>query len=149
MKCVLVDLDGTLCNLDHRLHYISGADKTKDWDSFYYHCDKDTPNIGVVEWVRALDAGGISVIIVSGRRWTCLFATFDWLSRYQVPYSSVYMARGVGDFRPDTEIKEEILEELLESDFEILFVIDDRPSVCEMWRKKGLKVYPVHQERWT
>jgi len=33
MKTVIFDLDGTLCDITHRLHFIEGDNK--DWDGFY------------------------------------------------------------------------------------------------------------------
>jgi len=40
------DLDGTLADLKHRIHYIKG--QVKDWDTFSQECDKDI----VIEWVK-------------------------------------------------------------------------------------------------
>jgi len=42
--------------------------------------------------------------------------------------------REEGDFRKDTVIKEEILEEKLPEPEDILFAIDDRSDIAEMWR---------------
>lgn len=40
MKYIIVDLDGTLANIDHRLHYIK--QNKPDWNAFYGACKDDT-----------------------------------------------------------------------------------------------------------
>jgi hypothetical protein len=42
------------------------------------------------------------------------------------------------DFRPDTEIKREILSTLRAQGKDILFAMDDRQSVVDMWRASGV-----------
>jgi hypothetical protein len=54
--------------------------------------------------------------------------------------------RRPGDRRPDTEVKQEILDDLLLKlpKEQIQFAIDDRLSVVEhVWRKNGIRVFPV------
>lgn len=41
---IIVDLDGTLCNLDHRLHHVRKEGK-KDWDGFFAGISQDSPNL--------------------------------------------------------------------------------------------------------
>lgn len=41
-KAIIVDLDGTLCNAEHRKHYVEA--KKKDWKSFYNGIAQDKPN---------------------------------------------------------------------------------------------------------
>jgi hypothetical protein len=75
--------------------------------------------------------------------------TQEWLfqklrSATEFEYDGLCM-RNRGDYRPDDEVKEEMflkLNRLPE------FVIDDRPRVVDMWRRNGVKVIPVHQDRW-
>jgi hypothetical protein len=43
-----------------------------------------------------------------------------------------------GDCRSDVEVKEEIYEKYLKGVVDIAFCIDDRQSVVDMWRSKGL-----------
>lgn len=43
-----------------------------------------------------------------------------------------------GDFRPDVEVKKEIYKREIEGQFKVLFAVDDRASVVEMWRAQGL-----------
>jgi phosphoglycolate phosphatase-like HAD superfamily hydrolase len=41
MKTVIFDLDGTLADLTHRLHYVKNGNR--NWDKFFEECDKDLP----------------------------------------------------------------------------------------------------------
>lgn len=145
IKAVIVDIDGTISNCDHRLKYIET--KPADWDTFFKSCVKDSPNRGVIEWVNAIAASGISVILVSGRRVDTREDTRRWLRAHGVNYQFMFMPRDLKDYRPDTEIKQGCLADI-QKVFDVLFVIADRPTVVEMWRRNGLKVYPVFQERW-
>lgn len=38
IKYVIVDIDGTVADLSHRIHFIEG--EKKDWDSFYNNVEK-------------------------------------------------------------------------------------------------------------
>jgi uncharacterized HAD superfamily protein len=87
------------------------------------------------------------IVIVSGRPDSYQQVTEEWLRRYQVPYQEIHM-RPSGDRRPDHVVKREILKSLLAAGKKIDLVIDDRPSVCDMWRECGLRVHQVHSDFW-
>ncbi|MGI4757281.1 MAG: hypothetical protein ACRYGF_10595 [Janthinobacterium lividum] len=96
-------------------------------------------------WTRALDET-YTVVLVSGRPISKSGAkTLGWLAYYRVPYQYLFMRRG-GDRRPDTEVKQEILDAILRvvPKERIAFAIDDRLSVIEqVWRRNGIRVFPV------
>lgn len=135
-KIVLVDMDGTLSDVSHRIHHIRGK---KNWKQFFRLMDQDPPVAAVVDWVRNL-AEDHEIVIVTGRPDDFRRNTEDWLKRYAVPYSRLLMRRS-GDHRPDHVVKKELLERV--DKHNVAFVIDDRPTVCDMWRGCGLKVYQV------
>jgi len=137
---VIVDMDGTLADVGHRLHHIKGAGQ-KNWKAFFELMDDDPPNREVVDMV-ANYARDHEILIVTGRPETYRRRTADWLSRNAVPFSRIYM-RPNGDHRPDYVVKKEILESLGSDKKSVALVIDDRPSVCDMWRSCGLKVHQV------
>jgi phosphoglycolate phosphatase-like HAD superfamily hydrolase len=140
---VLVDLDGTLTNPEERLRYVKQA--KKNWERFFEQVDRDPPVEAVLRWVREL-AKEYDVVLVSGRPIDRAGQkTLWWLRHHRVPYEHLFMRRG-GDRRPDTETKAEILRDLLHQvpKEQILFAIDDRPSVVEqVWRANGIRVFPV------
>ena len=143
-KTVIVDMDGTLADVRHRLHFVEG--RKKNWKRFFAGMHKDPPNAEIVDMVRRL-AADHQIVIVSGRPDHYQQVTEDWLRRYDVPYKEIHM-RPSGDHRPDHIVKREILDRLLSSGKKIELVIDDRPSVCDMWRECGLQVHQVHSDFW-
>ncbi len=42
------------------------------------------------------------------------------------------------DYRPDTEIKEEIYNNEIKDKYNVLFCVDDRACVVKQWRKMGI-----------
>jgi hypothetical protein len=136
-KLVLVDMDGTLADVTHRLHHVRG--RKKNWKRFFGEMQHDPPNPVIAEWVRNL-VPEYEVWIVSGRPDDYKDVTIDWLRRHHIPFSEIRMRRG-GDFRPDHIVKKEILDSIGEE--RVAFVIDDRNSVCDMWRSSGLTCYQI------
>lgn len=65
--------------------------------------------------------------------------TEQWLTWNVISFGDMYM-RGDNDFRSDHVIKEEILGHLLSRGKRILFVVDDRQQVVDMWRRNGITV---------
>lgn len=140
--CVIVDIDGTVANLDHRLHYVRG-DK-KDWRTFLSKCNEDKPNHDIYLIAESFcDTTGSDLIFCSGRGNEYRDKTETWLKEHNMPYEHLFM-RQERDYRQDTIVKEQILDfEVLTRYKEILAVFDDRSSVVQMWRKRGLRTLQV------
>jgi uncharacterized HAD superfamily protein len=138
LKDVIVDIDGTLADCSHRLHYIRG--KRKRWKQFFASACEDKPREDVLAQVREL-AKKHNVHLVTGRPEEYRQETLRWLNHYRVPFNSLYM-RESGDHRPDDTVKQEILDICFNKD-NIELVIDDRPRVIRMWQSNGLKVLDV------
>jgi len=47
------------------------------------------------------------------------------------------------DQRQDNIVKQIILDYDIKPDYDILFALDDRNSVCKMWRQNGIKCLQV------
>jgi phosphoglycolate phosphatase-like HAD superfamily hydrolase len=137
---VLVDMDGTLADVGHRLHHVR-AGRKKNWSRFFEAMDADPANPQIVAMVKQL-AAEHRVVIVTGRPEHYRQRTLDWLRRHDVPFDEMHM-RPDGDHRPDHIVKKEMLATLGPARDQIALVIDDRPSVCDMWRGCGLKVHQV------
>ena len=142
MKHIIVDLDGTLTNVEHRLHFIK--QEPPDWDAFFLACADDKPNWPVLYTVAALydyfATDEVCMVFFSGRGAIARDATVTWLAEYQIQYDELRM-REEGDFRPDDTLKREWLEEIGVEN--VLFCIDDRQSVVNMWRDMGLTCFQV------
>lgn len=143
MKTVIFDLDGTLCDITHRLHYIQDKRHVR-WDLFFKACVDDKPKSSVVALNHIvhksmLYSSGAEpyIILVSGRSDEVRKETEEWLQKHKVAYNKLIM-RKAGDYRADDIVKEEFLDQLLAEGHEILFTVDDRQRVVDMWRRRGI-----------
>lgn len=133
-QAIIVDLDGTLCNTEHRQHFMQ--QKPKDWKSFYAGILRDKPNL----WCQLLIEGmrtQMRVLFVSGRPDDYAADTIDWLERHGFENHSLYM-RKAGDYRKDSVVKAEIYKENIEPHYNVIFCVDDRQQVVDAWRELGL-----------
>jgi phosphoglycolate phosphatase-like HAD superfamily hydrolase len=137
-KAVIIDLDGTLCDLAHRLHYVEKS--PKDWDSFFNEAYKDTP----FEWCQDLISGlmsiGYAIIFITGRAERKI--SLEWLCRHtQIPRQQIderLYTREKGDFRKDHEVKAELYRNHIEPHFRVVFAVDDKKSIVDLWRSLGI-----------
>lgn len=132
---IIVDLDGTLCDVEHRVHHVK--QKTKNWKAFNDSMDQDKSYFWCLELIAAMKARGYQIIFVTGRTEDLRERTEVWLKNHEVSYDKLYM-RKVQDFREDSDVKEEIYRTHIKPITDILFVVDDRESVVERWRKLDL-----------
>lgn len=134
-KIIICDIDGTIANLEHRLHFIK--DGNRDWDSFYEEMVNDEPITDVMQKVAEHN---LPIILVSGRPGNYRQLTEAWLSdNLTFGYEHLLM-RPAGDYRQDDIIKEEIYTKCIEPYHDVELVYDDRPRVIRMWERLGLKV---------
>ena len=143
----IVDIDGTLADLSHRLHFIQSD--PKEWDAFYDACDEDKPIWGVISVIQALTDARYAIVFVTGRPERVRNETNKWL-RYngllintQTLTRHPLIMRADGDHRPDTEVKKELVEKLIADGYRIAGVFEDRPSVCRVWREMGFTVFQM------
>jgi len=140
---VICDIDGTIADTTHRLHYVNQADGKKDWKGFFSEMDKDP----VIESTRRLLVEYYNqmktIIFVSARPDTYRDVTLKWLGDNFLSFGYTLIMRQAHDKRPDTDVKRDILKNFFPYRGAIHCVIDDRPSVIQMWREEGLKVIDV------
>ena len=129
---VLVDVDGTVANGDHRQHFIEGP--RKDWKSYFSLCHLDTPIQKIIDEVNSYRDH--TIIVCSGRPDTYQHETLKWLREVaKLKFDYIFMRAG-SDKREDSVIKLEILDHLPADQIEIVF--DDRPRVLRAWESRGL-----------
>ena len=137
---ILCDLDGTLCDIRHRLQYAQG--ETKNWTAFFSGISGDTIYDDVMTKLIGFFDQGYEIILVSARPDTYRQETTQWLADNDVPYLTLIMRKG-GDKREDSVVKQQILDTYFPDRSVIYKVIDDRPRVIRMWRDNGLDVIDV------
>lgn len=137
----LFDLDGTLADMTHRLHFVKNGNK--NWHSFYHACVDDQPISEMIHLLRVLKASGSEIWIVSGRSDEVMAETAYWFDSYSVPYD-VLLMRTQGDYRPDNLVKQEMLDNMLDVDRNrVVMAFDDRSRVVDMWRANGIRCLQV------
>jgi len=137
-KCIIVDLDGTLCDMSDRLALILNPEKAKrDWDAFYAAMVNDNVNKWCHDLITTYAIKDIHIIYITGRPEKYLSQTMDWLRRNMCPINGLYM-RPTNDNRKDTLVKKELFETHVKSKYEILFCLEDRTHLAQMWRSLGL-----------
>jgi len=134
-KAIIVDVDGTLAGIDHRLHFLD--EKPKNWSQFHENCTNDKLNYWCYEIIEGLNSRGFLTLLLTGRGEEFRQVSESWLSEKKINYHKLFM-RSFGDRRSDSIIKEEIYKKDIEPNFDISFVIEDRKSVVTMWRNVGL-----------
>ena len=141
MTWVIFDIDGTLANISHRLHHITG--EKKDWDGFnqFLHLDELKPDIAAL--YKMCSDAGYHIMIVTGRSEKYREVTQKWLWDNGIIFEHLYM-RPDGDKSPDTEIKQSILNKYILGK-KVLFSVDDRDRVVEMWRRNGITCLQVQK----
>lgn len=136
-KVIICDLDGTLCNIDHRKSLVSRAEGHKpNWYRFFQEMKYDEPN----EWCREIlkrFTGDHEIVFCSGRPEEYREVTEQWLKDHNLYFGHLFM-RSKGDYRPDNLVKEILLDFDILPQFEPQFVLDDRQQVVNMWRNRGL-----------
>lgn len=142
-KAVIFDLDGTLADITHRLHYIKGyqtgdEQNSVDWNTFNEACVNDEPKWDIIELLDVFKTNNYKIIICTGRAGTpkVMALTKQWLKIHCIEYDAIYF-RGEKDFRSDDVVKRGMLNDI-KNRWTILMAIDDRQRVVEMWRKEGL-----------
>ena len=138
----IFDIDGTLADNTHRRHFVERPKGEKDWKSFNAGMHLDVPNKAVVTLLHAAKAVNLSTILATGRGEEYRKITEAWLLAHFISYD-LLMMRPAKDYRPDTEIKKEMLEKMRADGYEPHFVVDDRNSVVAMWRDAGITTFQV------
>lgn len=147
MKRYIVDIDGTLANISHRLHFIRS--EPKQWDAFFEACSEDAPIQDVIDVVKSLDRATPrpQIIYLTGRPERVRMKTVAWLTQHGLPLGQLIMRKD-GDYRADTTAKRELLERILAEGSTVAGVFEDRPSVCRVWREMGLTVFQMTHEEF-
>ncbi len=136
MKTVLFDVDGTLADVSHRRHFVTGEEK--NWTLFNAKMSEDALNKPVVNLYHTLwDSQKYDIIIVTGRSEEFRAVTEQWLVWNHTPFNRLIM-RKAKDSRQDSVVKQEILNALKAENKDIVFAVDDRQQVVDMWRRNGI-----------
>lgn len=146
----IFDLDGTLALIDHRINIIADSDDKNRWERFYQLCDKDQPNLPVIQTMEKLRIAGSDIWFFSGRSSEVRNKTVAWLAEHTSFMSweliDILVMRDVSDYTPDDVLKKQWFDNMLHIDKQrLIAVFDDRDRVVKMWRNNGIPCFQVAQ----
>lgn len=143
-KAYIFDIDGTIADCSHRLHFITG--EHKDWNAFYNACLDDAPINDVIKILNIIEwRAPVKVIFLTGRPEQSRLNTSNWIANYigiTTNKKNLFM-REDGDHRPDYIVKHEIYEQEIKDKYDVIGVFEDRDSCVKMWRELGLTCFQV------
>jgi uncharacterized HAD superfamily protein len=132
---VVLDIDGVLADVRHRLHYL--ATRPKNWEGFFAAAKSDQVLEVGAEFAKQA-AATHEIVYLTGRPERLRAATQAWLDEQQLPAGRLMM-RPEGDRRPSAVVKVHELRRLRrEAAVELL--VDDDPSVIDAARAAGFTV---------
>lgn len=142
----IFDLDGTLALIDHRRYMLDSKDPDR-WRRFYDACDRDLPNIPVINTMERLREAGADIWIFSGRSDEVKEKTLKWLllhTGFDVTQPELLMMRRLGDYTADDVLKKQWLDNMFDHDRRrLVATFDDRDRVVAMWRANGVTCFQV------
>jgi predicted kinase len=135
---IICDIDGTAAHMTDRSPY--------DYSRVF----EDIPDPAVRELLYHYYVGrdpndeqhATTIIMLSGRPESARADTEQWLATHNFKYDYLHM-RPDGDNREDSIVKQELFEKHIAQRYNVLFVLDDRNRVVDMWRSLGLKCLQV------
>jgi hypothetical protein len=136
----VIDIDGVVADVRHRLHLIQG--KPRRWDEFFAAAADDPPLPVGVALVLEL-AAEHDIVWLTGRPERNRKLTSAWLAAQGLPTEPLLM-RPNRDFRPARLTKLEQLQ-TLRGEREVAVVVDDDPEVVAMLSGAG---FPVRLADW-
>lgn len=141
LNWAIFDLDGTLADTAWRNHLAVA----RNWYWFHAGIPLDLPRPAETALLRAWVAGDPRehnrVALVTGRPERYRNLTEEWLDKHRIHWDALYM-RPNGDRRSDIVVKGEIHDLMIrEGKSNIIFAIEDRDQVVEMWRSRGITCF--------
>ncbi|WP_329791937.1 hypothetical protein V1227_08345 [Lentzea sp. DG1S-22] len=138
----VMDIDGTVADVRHRLHFLDSDSPTK-WADFFDAAGDDPVLPDGAELAHKL-AVDHDIVWLTGRPVRLAELTRRWLAEQGLPPGELVM-QPHGDKRPARLVKlERVLE--LQRQHTVALVVDDDPRVVSQLRAAGL---PVHHATWA
>ena len=135
MTWAILDVDGVLADVRHRLRHVQG--RPKDWDAFFEAAPEDGVLTDGLERAHEL-ATKHEVTYLTGRPERCRADTLHWLRAHGFPEADLVM-RPDTDRRPARLFKVEQVRRLARRQ-PVAVVVDDDAAVVDALRSAGFDV---------
>jgi FMN phosphatase YigB (HAD superfamily) len=134
IKVVIFDVDGTLANVDPYIHFVRGL--KKDYDAFHEASIDAMPNFEVLQMLNQAVSDRHAILVVTSRKEKWRGLTSMWLAKNNARSNALFM-RADNDYRPDYEVKKDILDKINEY-WDVVHAIDDNPNVIRLWQENNI-----------
>lgn len=144
-KVIGFDIDGTIADCEHRVKY--WTQKPRNWKKFVDESLNDQPYDDILWLLRTLHQAGNTILIITARSDNEREITTKWLhetAKLEGIYSKLYM-REAEDYRDDSTVKKEMLDQIKLDGYNLYMMFDDRSMVVEMWREVGIRCLQVRE----
>ena len=131
----VLDIDGVLADVRHRLHHLDS--RPKDWDAFFAAAPDDPPLADGLALAHEL-ATEHELIYLTGRPERCRADTEAWFREHGFPAGRLFM-RSDTDRRPARLTKVEVLRRLSRSK-PVACMVDDDARVVQTVREAGFVI---------
>lgn len=135
-EAVIVDVDGTLCNVTSVRHHV--LNRPKDFDAFHREAETCPPHQQAIDFCWKHFQAGRDILFVTGRMEMWRASTQTYIFR-TLPGMRVWgpWMRPQGDYRPDVEVKTDIFNQIAEY-WDVVAAIDDNPNIIALWKGLGI-----------
>lgn len=123
---------------EHGVFFLADKSKVKfkpDYEKFNDSLELDEPNENIVRICKAL-SDFFYIFICTGRNEKFRKRTEDWLKKYDIPASQLWM-RPDNNTESDAIVKKRMLD-AIQRTCNVIAVFDDREKVVNMWRENGI-----------
>lgn len=146
----IFDIDGVLADNAWRQGLLTQEGKLKKtcWEEFCQASAKDPVFQDTFLVLKALQAQGYLILLVTGRSEVYNHITLPWLENLGI-YPDGYYARPRTNFKKDWEFKQSVYKTHIEPSYRILGVFEDRTDCVKMWRSWGLTCYQPREETYS
>ena len=138
-SAVIVDVDGTICDVSAIRHHVTGPSKSRDFDAFHAASAHCPPIVEAITWIEQMADAGHRIVVVTARMEKFRALTQAWIDQHVTRPIADLVMRADRDYRPDYEVKREIHAALTQR-FDIHFACDDNPNVVRLWNEVGIPV---------
>ncbi len=137
----IFDIDSTLSDDSHRIHYLK--QEPQDWDSYYSYLIHDSAIEPSVEALKSLYNEGHKIILCTGRPEQYRDLTMQWLKQHNILIHDLFMRLPADGRVRNAEAKRIMIERIKLAGYNPVAVYEDNPYSVQMWKSQGLTVYHI------
>ena len=136
------DLDGTLTDAEPFVHLIHT--KPKNWAAWDQNIINHEPHTDIVSLYMLHGCLGHHNYVVTARSEAVREGTTGWLKKHGLwEFCKELVMRPAKDYRPDHEVKLDILNMMRSNNINPDIVFEDRSRVVQMYRENGVRCLQV------